>query len=319
VARTTRQDRLTGGIWGLLIGDALGVPYEFTPPQRIPLPDKIEFIPPVDFLRAHHGVKPGTWSDDGAQALCLLASLLDLGRMDPQDCMERIFRWFRHGEYAVGKDVFDVGMQTSEALSRFQKGTPALECGRRDEMGNGNGSLMRILPLALWHRGDDRELVHDTMQHSRITHGHLRAGLCCALYCVWARMLLEERLDAWKHAIETLEGIFPEGTPERKELDENIHPRVKQAGKGSGYVLDSLWSVRQCMEAGDYTDVVKAAVSLGHDTDTTACIAGGVAGVRDGVQTIPVRWMKALRGKELVEPLLERLLAWNATPRPNQG
>jgi len=309
---TTRAERLAGGLWGLLVGDALGVPYEFTPPQRIPLPEKIEFVPPKDFLRAHHGIKPGTWSDDGAQALCLLASLLENGRMDPQDCMERIFRWFRHGEYAVAKDVFDVGMQTSEALGRFQKGVPVLECGRKDEMGNGNGSLMRILPLALWHQGSDEELATDAILHSRITHGHIRTGLCCALYCLWGRNLLDTKLNAWRTAIESIERLFPEGTAERKELDEKIQPRLKHVGKGSGYVVDSLWSVRQCMEAGDYTDVVKAAVSLGHDTDTTACIAGGVAGVRDGLPAIPERWMKALRGKELVEPLLERLLARDA-------
>lgn len=309
MALTTRRERLEGGIWGLLVGDALGVPYEFTPPQRIPLADRIEMTPPVDFLRAHHGIRPGTWSDDGAQALCLLASLLELGRMDPQDCMERIFRWFRHGEYAVGKDVFDVGVQTSEALSRFQKGVPAIECGRKDEMGNGNGSLMRILPLALWHQGSDAQLIEDSLRHSSITHGHPRAGLCCALYCLWVRNLLETRLNSWRIAIESLEAFLPEGSRERRELDETIQPRAKLAGKGSGYVVDTLRSVRQSMEAGDYVDVVKAAISLGHDTDTTACIAGGAAGVRDGVQSIPSRWLKALRGKELVEPLLASLLA----------
>lgn len=309
MALTTRRERLEGGIWGLLIGDALGVPYEFTPPQRIPLPAKIEMVPPVDFLRAHHGIKPGTWSDDGAQALCLLASLLELGRMDPQDCLERIYRWFRHGEYAVGKDVFDVGVQTSEALGRFQKGVAAIECGRKDEMGNGNGSLMRILPLSLWHRGSDVELIQDSMLHSCITHGHPRTGLCCALYCLWVRNMLEGKLDAWRLAIEGIEAHFPEGSRERQELDEKIQPRLKLEGKGSGYVVDTLRSVRQSMEAGDYTDVVKAAISLGHDTDTTACIAGGAAGVRDGVRAIPPRWMKALRGKEMVEPLLEQLLA----------
>jgi ADP-ribosylglycohydrolase len=89
-----------------------------------------------------------------------------------------------------------------------------------------------------------------------------------------------------------------------------IRPREWTEGKGKGYVLDTLFSVRQCMERGTFEEVVRAAVSLGHDTDTTACIAGGLAGLRHGVEGIPRRWIKQLKGKEMVVPLLERLQGW---------
>jgi len=303
----TPQERVEGGLWGLLVGDALGVPYEFAPPQRIPEARRIEMVPPVEFLRSHHGVRPGTWSDDGAQALCLLESLLERGTVDAYDLMDRICRWYRDGHLAVGRDVFDVGLQTSGSIGKFLKGRAALECGRSDEQGNGNGSLMRVLPLALWHRGTDRDLVEAARLQSRPTHAHPRSELCCALVCLWARRLAAGSIDPWMEAVVILEGLYPDGTPERRELDEGIQPREPLEPKGSGYVVDTLHSTRYAMNRRSFEDVVKAAVALGHDTDTTACVAGGLAGIRFGIQGIPRRWLKAMRGKDLVEPLLEGL------------
>ncbi|MCB9497304.1 MAG: ADP-ribosylglycohydrolase family protein [Fibrobacteria bacterium] len=300
-------DRLRGGFWGLLVGDALGVPYEFTPPQRLPERRKLDMEPPVAFLRSHHGIKPGTWSDDGAQALCLLESLLEKDAVDPRDLMDRICRWFRDGHLAVGRDVFDVGMQTSRSISKFLEGVPAMSCGRTDEQGNGNGSLMRSLPLALWHVGTDEELVSDARLLSRPTHAHPRSELCCALYCLWARRLADTTDHPWMEAVEILEGLFPRGTREREEIDAEIRPREEYPAKGSGYVVDSLQSARIAMRERSFEDVVRAAVAFGHDTDTTACIAGGVAGIRYGIRGIPKRWLKTLRGRDLAEPLLARL------------
>ncbi|MFL5446323.1 MAG: ADP-ribosylglycohydrolase family protein, partial [Myxococcales bacterium] len=103
-----RRDRMEGGILGLLVGDALGVPYEFHGPTEIPASDDIEMDPPPDFRRSHAGTPPGTWSDDGAQALALLASLLERGRLDLDDFAARLLAWFERGEYAVDDRVFDV-------------------------------------------------------------------------------------------------------------------------------------------------------------------------------------------------------------------
>lgn len=303
-----RAERIAGGIWGLLTADAVGVPYEFAPPSRIPALSRIGMVPPDDFLRSHWDVPPGTWSDDGSQALCLLASLLERGRLDPTDLTDRFCRWFRDGYLAVDHQVFDVGFQTHETLSRFLAGTPVFECAANGEWSNGNGSLMRSLPLALWHRGDDASLCADALLQSRTTHGHLRAGLCCALYCLYARRLLEGARNPWERALERFEAVFPEGTAERREYDEGIHPREPFPCKGSGYVVDTLLSAVRCMEAGSYESVVKAAVAMGNDTDTTACVAGGAAGVRDGAAAIPSRWFSKLRGKEIASELIESLL-----------
>ena len=90
----TRKERIEGGLVGLLVGDALGVPYEF---EVIPSPEQIEFVPPPDHWHAWPGTPPGTWSDDSAQALCLLASLLECGRLDAEDLAGRLLAPRRSG------------------------------------------------------------------------------------------------------------------------------------------------------------------------------------------------------------------------------
>lgn len=303
----SRSERIEGGLLGLLIGDALGVPYEFHSPHDIPPQPFIEFRPPKNFSPAHN-VPPGTWSDDGAQALALLASLLHCGRFDAEDFGRRLVNWYEAGYMAVDGNVFDVGMQTNSAIHQLRRGVPALEAGGKDEMSNGNGSLMRVLPLALWHQGSDVDLATYAMLQSRVTHGHLRSQVCCALYCLWARRTLQEAADPWREAVETLRELWGETSAEFSELHLHVRPDDVPPGKGSGYVVDSLHSAYWSLQAGDYEQVVKAAISLGRDTDTTACIAGGIAGVRDGINAIPQRWREQLRGREILVPLLEPLL-----------
>ena len=307
----SRSERIEGGILGLLVGDALGVPYEFHGPDEIPPAEQIEYEPPAGFWRSHESVPPGTWSDDGAQALCLLASLLDCGGFDAEDVARRLVRWNDEGYCAVDRRVFDIGIQTGRALANVRSGVPALEAGSTEERALGNGSLMRVLPLALWHRGTDAELVADARAQSRITHGHPRAQLCCALYCLWARRLLDDvpAAEAWVSAVAALRDLYPMGTLERAELEFHIRPDDAPEGQGSGYVVDALRSALWALGAGGYEQVVRAAIRLGNDTDTTACVAGGLAGIRDGVARIPTRWREGLRGREIYEPLLERLLA----------
>ena len=304
----TRKERIEGGLMGLLIGDALGVPYEFHHAEDIPAHPEIEFTPPPDFHRAHPGVPPGTWSDDGAQALVLLASLLDCGQLDAEDFGSGIVEWYDKGYMAVDGKVFDVGIQTSQAIGRLASGMPALQAGLSHEQANGNGSLMRVLPLALWHRGTAEELVIDAHAQSRVTHGHLRSQVCCALYCLWARRTLEEAADPWPEAVTTLRKIYGADSAEFAEMECHVRPDDSPAGDGSGYVVDCLRSARWAMQAGDYEQVVKAAISLGRDTDTTACVAGGMAGIRDGIHAVPQRWRESLRGREILEPHLDRLL-----------
>lgn len=305
------EEKILGGMFGLLVGDALGVPYEFHYADELPPRKELEMQPPKGFMRSHP-VSPGTWSDDGAQALCLLDSLLECGGLDIDNLARKLSDWQTKGLWAVDGFAFDVGAQTGLALSAYRGGKPAKECGLLLPNGMGNGSLMRVLPLALWHEGDDESLVLDAHAQSTITHGHPGCQACCALYCLVARLLLSgvPFEGALEGAVATLrktyegKGLSAHLLWLRKIVPENNF----WEGKGGGYVIDCLRSAfGLVLRSKDYEDVVKSAVMLGDDTDTTACVAGGLAGILYGFSSIPKRWYDALRGKEKVMELYERM------------
>lgn len=314
-----RRDRLAGGLQGLLIGDALGVPYELHDPLDLPPREQVDFDPPEGFPRSHEGVPPGTWSDDGAQALCLLQSLLDKGTLELGDFSRRLVNWADWGHLAVDGKVFDIGLQTAWAIERLRAGVAPEEAGPKGEFDNGNGSLMRVLPLALWHTGDDLSLITMAARQSLPTHGHPRAAAVCAFLCLWARGELAANGGSWERAEATLRQLGPDAGLPAEEIDLVLDPSWADRVQGSGYVVDTLWSARQALDRStSYADAVRHAVSLGQDTDTTAAVAGGVAGIRYGLYGIPLSWRERLRGKELFQGLQDALIR-HASTREGHG
>lgn len=304
------EARIEGGLLGLLIGDAVGVPYEFHPASAVPPMSMIDMEPPAGFSRAHAQVPVGTWSDDGAQALVLLESLVRNGRFVQDDFAKGLVRWRDEGYFAVDGIVFDIGIQTQVAIERLRAGTPTALAGGAMERDNGNGSLMRVLPLALWYRGSDLGLCRAAVRQSLPTHTHPRSQIACAMLCLWARWVYARSTpaEAWEEAAESLPDIAMELGLPAGEVELLLDPQNAQRVGGSGYVVDTLWSARRCLEQRDtYEGVVRAAISLGNDTDTTAAVAGGLAGLHYGVGGIPERWRAGLRGKKMVEPLLDAL------------
>ncbi|CAG9172540.1 ADP-ribosylarginine hydrolase Tri1 [Cupriavidus laharis] len=302
-----------GGLVGLLVGDALGVPYEFHSAAQLPARESIEMQPPAGFHRAHSGVPAGTWSDDGAQALCLLATLVEHGKLSLVDFADRLLLWLDRGYLAIDGRVFDVGIQTADALDNLRDGASPRESGGRDVMDNGNGSLMRCLPLALLHAGTDSALVREAHLQSLPTHAHPRSQVACAYYCLVARGYLGGLADPWASADSRLETVYTalpdaQGRGEfLRELDVLRGFPTHDVPRGTGYVLDTLWSARRALEESTFEDAVRTAVLFGNDTDTTACVAGGLAGIRFGLGGIPKRWLEQLRGYDVVEPLISAL------------
>jgi len=304
-------ERIEGAIWGHLVGDALGVPYEYRPPEAI---GEVVFG-----ARGTHGQPPGTWSDDGALMLALLDSLVawdgDAGRVavrfDPADQALRIRRWFEEGAYTPdGDGRFDVGKATRAAIEALQAGVPPEASGSLRPGGLGNGSLMRILPVALAGRGmDDATLVRWAAAASGVTHGAPLARAACALYVLLATRLLaapEEPAAALAGARDALRAEVA-GTPLEVATGDLL---AWSRRTGGGHVADAFWSAWEVVEgAGSYGAAVTRAVQLGNDTDTTAAIAGGLAGIRWGIGGIPPAWLTAMRGRDLVGPLVDRLLA----------
>jgi ADP-ribosyl-[dinitrogen reductase] hydrolase len=291
-------DRLTGGVWGHLVGDAIGVPYEFTPPSAIAA---------VEWGRSGtHGQPPGTWSDDGGLMLALLDSLLSSG-FNLNDQGRKAVAWMDGPDYKPGR-LFDVGIATEAALSRVRAGTPPERAGGVGERDNGNGSLMRILPVALVGRDlPPRELAAQAMRASALTHRHPRSQVVCGLYVLVGQALVQGESDL-ATALKFAESIMTS----LAKADFSNELRSVMAYKprcGSGYVVDTFWSAWEAVRgAVDYRDAVVRAVRYGNDTDTTACVAGGLAGLYWGLGSIPDEWLSAMRGRAIVEPLVARLV-----------
>jgi ADP-ribosylglycohydrolase len=300
------REQAEGGMLGLLVGDALGVPYEFHEPRDIPPLEQIQMIPPAGFRRSYSHVPIGTWSDDGAQALCLLESLLEHPGWSPDDFASRLLAWYRNGHLAVDGKVFDVGIQTGVALGHLAQGIAPLKAGLSGERNNGNGSLMRTLPVTLLHAGDDASLVTLAHEQSLLTHAHSRSQVCCALYALWARYEILAASNPWDDALSSLRSVYPAGSVFSQELELVIDASSRES-TGSGYVVDCLVSAKSACAKKSYEAIVQAAIRFGHDTDTTACVAGGIAGIRHGKNGIPSRWLSSLRGQEILEPLLQNL------------
>ncbi|VWC53378.1 MULTISPECIES: ADP-ribosylglycohydrolase family protein [Burkholderia] len=301
-----QRSRLRGGLLGLLIGDALGVPYEFHDAASIPPPAAIDMTPPPGFARAHDGVPPGTWSDDGAQALALLDALSNDRDLNLDTFARNLQDWFHRGAFTPDGRVFDVGLQTQRALHALAAGAAPAVAGPRDERDNGNGSLMRCFPVVMV-AGSRDEAIRLACKQSVVTHGHVRSQLCCALYGLTAMGIVEGQPapDAVRTAEDELLARYA-GTADEIELKIVLDGRF-DAPQGSGYVVDSLWSSIHCLlSTGSYEDCVKRAIALGNDTDTTAAIAGSLAGALYGEYALPDRWVAALHGKEQVEGWLAK-------------
>ena len=249
--------------------------------------------------------------------LALLDSLLSVG-FDPEDQGRRALAWADARAYTPdGDGAFDIGMATSASLARLRAGTPATSAGGTGDRDQGNGSLMRILPIALVDPpDDDAELVERAHLASRVTHGHPNCQVACALYVLVARTLIEhpggDPEAALALATDRLLAVYEREPAFASVLRELLAHRSSVKKIGGGWVFDSFWSAWEAFaSSGSYRETIERAVGYGNDTDTTAAIAGGLAGIRWGMVEadggIPVEWLDALRGKDIVEEILGRL------------
>ena len=306
------KNKILGGIFGLAVADAEGVPVEFQ--SRESLRNN-----PVTDMKGYgtHNQPPGTWSDDTSLTLCLLDSLTNEG-IDYADIMQRFLLWLDKGEYTAHGKVFDVGIATRKAIHRYRKGTEPLQCGGTSEQDNGNGSLMRILPLAFYCKSTKGESFMDIIHNvSSLTHAHKRSHIACGVYLIIARSLLEESdlkstissslkkaEEFYGNKKEYAEDLKHYGRLFKKDFSELPEKKIKS----SGYVVDTLEAALWCLfNTSNYKDCVLRAVNLGEDTDTVAAVAGGLAGMFYGVEGIPKEWLDQLARREYIEKLCEYL------------
>jgi ADP-ribosylglycohydrolase len=297
---------------GLVVGDALGVPVEFQSRDllaRFPVTNMREF--------GTHGQPAGTWSDDSSLTFCLAETLVK--GYDLQDLANRFVNWRNHGYWTAHGKVFDIGNSTNTAIYYLSQGAPPTTAGDDAEDCNGNGSLMRILPLLFYIRDFD---IHERYLHvkdvSSLTHRHIRSIVCCFIYLEVALNILkgDQPVDAYLNAIAGVNKYFKEKNllDQREQdilapvLSGTLIDRPISEVNGTGYVLHTLEAaIWILINTKTYSEAVLTAVNLGNDTDTTAAVAGGLAGMHYGWEEIPEEWINILAGKERIEELIANL------------
>lgn len=306
------ENLIKSAIFGVCVGDAMGVPVEFK--KR----EDLKKLPVTGYLEFMSWNQPkGTWSDDSSLTLCL-ADELSKG-YDLEKIGQSFVKWVKYGHWTAHGKLFDIGGTTRHAIARLIKGESAKFSGNIFEEDNGNGSLMRILPLAFYLKNEENiEKIYLTVKEvSSITHGHFRSVFACFMYIVFAIELIKG--NSKKEAYVYMQKItlkFAENqefNPKEIELFErilkdDISTFPEDEIKSSGYVLHSLEASLWCfLNSENYSEAVLKAVNLGEDTDTTAAITGGIAGIFYGFENIPVEWVADLVRKDDIEKLCEKL------------
>lgn len=263
---THGSTQLRSVIYGAAVGDALGVPFEFLTRDTFACTDMTGF--------GTHNQPAGTWSDDTAMLLATCDSIRTCRAINVDHMRKCFCDWLNNGAYTPDGVVFDVGGTTSEALSLGQ--------GLDGTWDNGNGSLMRIAPLALTN-ADDNQI----RAVSAITHAHAISTEACVSF------------------VHTLRHVLKEPDRARAAICDEQASTSRDEVRSGGFVLDTLQAALWCFATtASYGDCVLAAVNLGSDTDTTACVAGALAGAYYGFDAIPASWIQALRGKDVLEGCL---------------
>lgn len=308
---------IKAGVYGLALGDAVGVPFEFR---------AREVVRKYDLSRmweyGTHNQPMGTWSDDTSMVLATIDAMSgNIGSM--AKIMDNFVDWLERGKYTANGNVFDVGGTTCRAIRRYAIGEDIALCGEDEESSNGNGSLMRMLPVAyyIWlHKGlnIDESTIGMIGMYSSLTHAHALSKECCVYYVYVALYIMAEGAKiglqkAIKRGIEAVEDYYRahNGSTVLEECELSSLKEVLRLEEGAiistGYVVASLkaslWSL---YHSTGFKSAVCTAVSLGGDTDTIGAITGSLAGLYYGYDKLPVDWLAELRNKALIEEICDR-------------
>ncbi len=271
----------------------------------------------IDWNGGTHNQPKGTYTDDTCLTLCLADSLCN--GFNLEDIADKFVRWYFEGLWAAdGKTVFDIGISTRKAIDRLRDGVSPLCSGDSDVYSNGNGSLMRILPLIFYTKdmeiGQRFEL---TKQVSGITHAHIRSVISCFYYLELARYLLSGicKFEAYRQTNLIVREYLQTINVEDKELKHfdilfsgNIAELPEELINSSGYVIDTLEASVYCLlTTQSFKEAALKAVRFGLDTDTTSAVTSGLTSLIYGLKGIPNEWLENLARREEIMTLANRL------------
>lgn len=305
------------GIMGVVVGDALGLPVQFLDREEIDANPITEMIGYGTF-----NLPEGSWSDDSSLTLATLESLITNSEVDCQDIMENFADWLLDGKFTPFEQSFDQGNTCVKAITNYIRNNDTDACGVTGEWANGNGALMRIMPLCLCayenvNRGiwTEKEAVEQIHKVSALTHNHLRSKIACGIYYFLVKAILQEE-GSLKNRMQV--GIIQATSFYREDVSNIVqlayYTRLfnldefetipREEIKSSGYVVDSLeaavWSL---LVTNTFRDAALCAVNLGKDTDTVGAIACGLAGLYYGYQAIPDGWLEKIQLRDEIEKM----------------
>lgn len=291
-------DRFRGCLLGLAVGDAVGTTLEFKP--------KGSFTPISDMTGGGpFRLKAGQWTDDTSMALCLATSLLERQGFDADDQMQRYCRWQDDGYLSSNGRCFDIGNTVSSALRHYKaNGNPY--AGATDAWSAGNGSLMRLAPVALFYYPEVEQAVAFAGESSRTTHGAEECIDACRLY---SRQLLRALAGEGKEFLLFADSASPITAGKIADISTgNYRTKTEQDIRGTGYVVDCMEAALWCFWTTDnFKDAILKAANLGDDADTTAAVCGQLAGAYYGSTGIPDDWKEQLAKRELIQELADQL------------
>ena len=301
----TLRDRFRGAMLGLAVGDAVGTTLEFKRPGS--------FTPITDMVGGGpFSLNPGEWTDDTSMALCLASSLVECGGFNAKDQMERYVRWWKEGYFAATGRCVDIGITVTVALSQFiDYGDPC--SGSTEPNTAGNGSLMRLAPVALFYSRNPQMAIMRAADSSRTTHGAQSAVDACRYF---AGLLVGALYGESKDVILSCRYSPSSGPWTESELHNAIECIASGSFKkkqppeirGTGYVVDALEAALWAFYTTDsFRDGCLKAANLGGDADTTAAIYGQIAGAYYGADMIPAEWQERLAMHETIIDLADRL------------
>lgn len=304
-----QNNQYLGAIIGHAVGDAMGFPTEFSKREELLQNPVIEMIDSPDV-----GQPAGSWSDDTAMEIATIDSFIQKKYFDYKDIMDKWVKWISKSEYTPTGVAFDIGRTCLKAIKKYCNGTAPLQCGSTSINENGNGSLMRILPVALYaysKKLDDTSIHKLTNEVSSLTHAHEVSRLGCYIYVQFIICLLKgyTKEDAYKH-IQYLDYSAYDMHSLKlytRILDEQIEVQRLDQIKSTGYIVDTLESAMWIfMNAQHYKEAITASTNIGGDTDTIGAIVGSMAGIYYGFESIPSNWLDKLQRKEYLMELADK-------------
>ena len=309
-----KMHNVKAALIGLAVGDALGVPVEFSSRSKM---KKNPVTGMREFGTWHQPI--GTWSDDTSLTIAAMESITRLKTLDKVDVMKNFVLWLRDDEFTANNDAFDCGNTTGAAIDNFVRGATPETCGLTDKNSNGNGSLMRIFPAIFYAYAkadtddDALKIVHE---FSALTHAHEISQMSCGIYYLIAAQILDEKnlTDSVKIGLQQAKDFYSRQEKFlnyvevfQRMFDENFYNLPEDEIISSGYVVASLESAVWCLlNTENYKSLALKEVNLGGDTDTTGAIAGGIGGLYYGVSQIPADWLNVLKRRDYLEELAEK-------------